>query len=101
MVVIEQNGYYENGAWFAGISPTLIGKRIIRTAPCDCGPYMDYSYCQFGAISPSPNDWVVFTGLENGNLFIKRQHVSIFGEEPKALAAHWNDGNWIEYTGEP
>jgi hypothetical protein len=89
------DGYFVKGAWVKGIHPSLIGKKIIRTKPCCCGDYFDYSYCLNGKYFQQPDEWVILRGIENGCLLIEWRP-RLFPGDMHTLEEFWNDGNWVE-----
>jgi hypothetical protein len=99
---IEPDGYFIQGAWFKGLPPTFIGKKIIRMKPCTCkgacGNYIDYSYCLHGLYCEQPDEWVILKGITpNGRLLVE-WNPSIFPGNIGTLEEWWNDGNWIEWN---
>ena len=105
MTVTEKTGYFVGGAWHTGIHPSLIGKRIVRTGPCECPYGMDYSYSvlgKYGPRDPKHECAELIEICDDGSMIIKWEpFVGCFKDPLSHLPEYWNDGNWIEYTGEP
>ena len=91
MTVTEKTGYFVGGAWHTGIHPSLIGKRIVRTCPCECPYGMDYSYSVLGKYGP--RDPKPFEALYQGNPTIgegellKRAWWKFYEINPRQIAA--------------
>jgi hypothetical protein len=95
--IMTEKGYFVRGAFVKGIHPSLIGKKIIRTCPCDCGGYLDYSYSYKGKYDDNRKDeWVLLRDIINGCLFIDWMPKTF--PEGHILEEHWNDGNWVELS---
>lgn len=98
MVVIEENGWFENGAWHNGMyQGSLVGKHVIRVRPFnDCTGVPDFSFCFFHKFGSHDDTWVDLLEIrENGSLLIAPKPLT----EPykkMILPPEWNDGNWRE-----
>jgi hypothetical protein len=91
-------GHFEKGYWVEGVSTSLIGKKIIRTQPCNCGnehKYLDYSYCINGLYGYQPDEWVILRDIIGGHLVIEWKP-QIFPGEVSVEDLWWNDDYWIE-----
>lgn len=95
---MTEGGYFKQGKFIKGIHPSLIGKKIIRTKPCectgDCANYLDYSYCLNGLYGSQPEEWVILRDIVDGCLVIE-WFPQLFPSDIKTLPEYWNDGNWI------
>lgn len=101
MVVIQKNGYFENGIWFnRSYEPVTVGQRIIRTKPCETKWGLDFSHCVFTRDGVAVNDtmleypsWVTLNKFnDDGSMDITIEGIKrIIHLDP-----YWNDGNWVD-----
>jgi len=103
MVVIKENGYFEEGLWKTGMHSSLIGKKIIRLCPItlkgECGKYIDYSYSRIGKYFPQ-SDYVILRKLYPDGSFEAEWNPRLFPGYISKYKSEWNDGNWVEYKEE-
>lgn len=95
MVAIEKDGYFIQGVWFKGLyPPNFVGRKIIRTCPCNTHYGEDFSYSVIGKYwYPRLDEYATLHKINSDGSMCIEWHM-LRGDVHK-LEPEWNDGNWI------
>jgi hypothetical protein len=92
-------GYFVKGAYFEGIHPSMIGKKIIHVGRCKCPYGYDGSFCTVsgtGVEQDPRTHYVILRGIQEDNSLCIEWNPRNYPGELMKLEPWWNDGEWIE-----
>jgi hypothetical protein len=98
-MIETENGWFIQGAYYEGVQPDMIGKRIVHVGPvmAPLGEY-DGSGCTIhgnGTPNPNPRGVILHEILSDGKIVVELVP-DIFPDVLDILPKEWNTGKWIE-----
>lgn len=100
MLVIEKEGYFENGVYFKGLHSSMIGKKIIHVGRCMTPNGYDGSFCTVagtGFPQDPKDEYVILRGIREDKSLLIEWNPRRFPGQISTLEEYWNDGNWVLY----